>query len=198
MASPHRVDDAVEVGRFAHIRGLERASVHPSHHQRARLRMHDCRRDPGRMRRPGRGQLVHAIHPVHRNVLADAHHVALAGVLDGEVDVGDPAAERLRRDIALPARETRGSLPWIRHEMNRPSGIGVRSPARACFGPPPGAHRQSVGVDSVDGFPAQSSSRRPLGRERSRPARADHRRAMAANETRGKVHTNVRYTWYTV
>ena len=125
VTSLHDADDAVENGRFTHVGGLQRAPVHPPHHQRTRLGVHDFRADSCRMRRPGRGQLVHAIHPVQGNVLADAHNIALAGIVDREVDVGDPAAERLGCDIALPARETRGSFPGLRHGMNLPQGIGA-------------------------------------------------------------------------
>ena len=120
VTTAHGVEDAFEAGRLAHAGGVEGASVHPSHHQRPRLGVDDFRRDPGSVRRPRRGQLVHAIYPVLRNVLADTHDVALAGILDDEVDVGDPAAERLRCDLALPAGEARGAFQVGRHEGNAP------------------------------------------------------------------------------
>ena len=85
MTPAHDLEDAFEPGRIANVRGVEGSSVNPSHHQRAGFGMHDLRGD----RRPAcaaraEASSLHAIHAVHRNVLADAHDVALAGVVDGD------------------------------------------------------------------------------------------------------------------
>jgi hypothetical protein len=73
-----------------------------AHDEDARLRMDDFGRDPGTMGGLTRRPLVEAHHMVDRDIVADTDDEALAGVLDQEIDIGDPAGEPHRLDRALP------------------------------------------------------------------------------------------------
>src|SRR3546814_13602677 len=82
-----------------------------------------------------RRQLVEAHDLVDRNVVADAHHVAPAGVFDQVVLVGDAAAQRLRIDRPLPEVQRRHPAVGIAHLSALPPRRDRAAGGRA--GPPP-------------------------------------------------------------
>ena len=92
----------------------EHFAVDESDDERARLVMHDLRRQPRRMGRERGRALIEAHHLMAGNVVADTHDEALAAMAHEEVGVGEAAAERLGGDGAAqkerPSATLRGSF----------------------------------------------------------------------------------------
>ena len=63
------------------------------------------------MRRPRRGELEAPDDVVLGDVAADPHQIAPPGVAHHEVEVGDPARQRLGLDRPGPERQARGPRP---------------------------------------------------------------------------------------
>ena len=87
--------DLAERSRVADVGGGAGAALDVAHDQDAGLGVDDLGRDAGGESRLAGGALVEAHDLVDGDVVADADDVALAGVLDDEIDVGGAAAQRL-------------------------------------------------------------------------------------------------------
>ena len=105
MTSPHHVDEALEVCRVAHVLRREGASLDEIEHENARLGVHHAGAQARQMRRPARGQLVRAHHPMNEDIVADPHDVAASAILDREVLVGNSAGQRQRVHTPEPDRQ---------------------------------------------------------------------------------------------
>src|SRR6476646_2251822 len=105
VTSPHHVDEALEVGRVAHILRRECASLDEVEHENSGLCVHHAGAQAGQMRRLARRQLVGAHDPVNENIAPDPHDIAASSVFDRAILVGDSAGQRLRVHAAEPDRK---------------------------------------------------------------------------------------------
>ncbi len=130
VAAAHQVGEAVAVGGVADGFGGKRAGVDEVEDQRPGLPVADSRGEAGGVGGAAGGELEGAHDVVLGDVAADAHEVAAAGVLDGEVEVGDAAGERLGVDRAGPDRQRRGEAAGGVGHRSRPRRARVRAAAR--------------------------------------------------------------------
>jgi hypothetical protein len=114
-----QLDDPLEVAPLAHVLGRERPPLDELQHQRARLGVEHRRRDPRRVRRAARRQLVPPQDVVHGDVVADPDEAAPLPVVDYEVGVSDPAAHRLRGHGPAPDREGGRLGPRVQRDALR-------------------------------------------------------------------------------
>jgi hypothetical protein len=107
MAAADQRQDAVQHGRRPHILGCERLALDEAEDDGTGLVMDHVRGKPGRRCRPACRQFVEAHDLVDGDIVADAHHEAIAPVVHDIVLVGDAPGQRLRRHGAGPAGKPR-------------------------------------------------------------------------------------------
>ena len=98
-------DDLLQAGEVAQVGRRAGPPVDIAHHHDARLAVNDLRRNPRLEGGLAGRALVEAHDLVDDDIVADPHDVALAGVLDQEIDVGDAADEPFRLHRPGPQRE---------------------------------------------------------------------------------------------
>ena len=106
VTAPDHVDQALEIGRVAHVLRREGAALDEIEDQRCRA-LRAPRRGPSPRSCAARlaASSFARTTAVHRDVAADPHDVAAAAILDPEIVVGDAAGERLRLHRARPDRQ---------------------------------------------------------------------------------------------
>ncbi len=105
MARADERQDALQHRARAHVFGAQGLGFDEAEHQGAGCLMQQFGRQTAGRGGPAGGALVEAHHAVDRDILAHAHEIALARILDQEVGVGDAALDRLWLDLAPPARQ---------------------------------------------------------------------------------------------
>ena len=105
VTPPHHIDQALEIGRIAHVLRREGASLDEIEYHNARLCVHHAGGQACQMRRAARSKLVRAHHAMNRDIAADPHDVAASAILHPEVLVGNAAGERQRLHPPEPDRE---------------------------------------------------------------------------------------------
>ena len=93
MTSSHGFDEPLEVGRVADVLRREGASLDEIEHENAWLCVHHAGAQTRQMRRPARSQLIRAHDPMHEDVIPHPHDVAVSGILDREVLIGNSAGQ---------------------------------------------------------------------------------------------------------
>ena len=105
VTASHHVDEALEVGRVAHVFRREGAALDEIEDENPRLCVQHARAQTRQMRRAASRQLVRAYDSVHEDIVADPHDVAASAILDHEVLVGDAAGQRDGIDTSQPDRQ---------------------------------------------------------------------------------------------